>query len=104
MRAENERPSHPFAFAAGRSLVGQSMFALAHAAVAEFGYRETDRRKETERERGRERGGDIGGERAAGGKGRARGKEAVSRACFKSDSSVRADHWLLLINNKCIPE
>lgn len=37
-------------------------------------------------------------------RGRARGKEAVSRACFKSDSSVRADHWLLLINNKCIPE
>lgn len=43
LRAENERPRHPFAFAAGRSLVGQSTFALAHAAGAEFGYRETDR-------------------------------------------------------------
>lgn len=90
LRAENERPSHPFAF--GRSLVGQSTFALAHAAEAEFGYRETDRWKETERKS------------ACGGEGRARGKETVSRACFKSDSSVRADHWLLLINNKCIPE
>lgn len=39
LRAENERPSHPFVFAAGRSLVGQSTFALAHAPGAEFGYR-----------------------------------------------------------------
>jgi len=31
-------------------------------------------------------------------------ERAVSRACFKSDSSVRDNHWLLLINNKCIPE
>jgi len=43
LRAENERPSHPFAFAAGRSLVGQSTFALAYA--AEFGYRQIDRER-----------------------------------------------------------
>lgn len=43
LRAENERPSRAFAFAAGRSLVGQSTFALAHAPETEFGYRETDR-------------------------------------------------------------
>jgi len=46
---------------------------------------ESDRQRERERER-------------------ESGKEAVSRACFKSDSSVWGDHWLLLINNKCIPE
>lgn len=56
LRAENERPSHPFAFAAGRSLVGQSTFALAHAAGAEFGYRETDGWKETGAGRGRQSG------------------------------------------------
>lgn len=43
-------------------------------------------------------------EKEENGTGRKRGKEAVSRACFKSDSSVRDNHWLLLINNKCIPE
>jgi len=47
VRTENERP---FAFAAGRSFVGQSTFALAHAPEAEFGYRETDKWKERERE------------------------------------------------------
>lgn len=52
LRAENERPSHPFAFAAGRSLVGQSTFALAHEPGAEFGYRETDRWKGRNREVG----------------------------------------------------
>lgn len=97
LRAENERPNHPFAFAAGRSLVGQSTFALAHAVEAEFGYRETDRQMKREGQRAREKEWSVK-------RGRARGKEAVSRACFKSDSSVRADHWLLLINNKCIPE
>lgn len=64
LRAENERPNHPFAFAAGRSLVGQSTFALTHAA-GEFGYRETDRWKERDRERESERER----ERAVGEKG-----------------------------------
>lgn len=61
VRTENERPSCPFAFAAGRSFVGQSTFVLAHIPEAEFGNRETDKWKERERgewdrEKERERG------------------------------------------------